>query len=313
MSAKHNAPVIIKRKKVVSGDGHHGGAWKVAYADFVTAMMAFFMLMWLLNATTEKQRKGIADYFNPTIPINRISGGGDGAFGGDSVFSQAALARNGYGASSRSPTAEAKARGDTGVTPGAGEAAGVADEQAFTEIEKALSATGGESMATSQALRHIVTRVTDEGLIIEVFDLEGEPLFAAGSDMPEPVMIELTEAMARIFGMVGNQVAVNGHVRSEPVVLADNPVWRLSEGRAARTRDLLFARWPPGGAGRAGVGLRRPQAGGSEPGGGAQQPDRADLAAAGDQLTPMAEVRLGLRLSMYPGADRGRCIRKAHL
>ena len=63
------APIIIKRKKVIAA-GHHGGAWKVAYADFVTAMMAFFLLMWLLGATTEKQRKGIADYFNPTIPIN---------------------------------------------------------------------------------------------------------------------------------------------------------------------------------------------------------------------------------------------------
>ncbi|MEO1001108.1 MAG: flagellar motor protein MotB, partial [Pseudomonadota bacterium] len=59
---------IIKRKKIVAGGGHHGGAWKVAYADFVTAMMAFFLLMWLLNATTEAQRKGIADYFSPTIP-----------------------------------------------------------------------------------------------------------------------------------------------------------------------------------------------------------------------------------------------------
>jgi len=64
MSDRSNAPIIIKRKKVVAGDGHHGGAWKVAYADFVTAMMAFFMLMWLLNATTEQQRKGIADYFS---------------------------------------------------------------------------------------------------------------------------------------------------------------------------------------------------------------------------------------------------------
>ena len=60
------APVIIKRKKIIAADGHHGGAWKVAYADFVTAMMAFFMLMWLLNATTEQQKKGIADYFSPT-------------------------------------------------------------------------------------------------------------------------------------------------------------------------------------------------------------------------------------------------------
>ena len=76
MSDRSNAPIIIKRKKVIAGDGHHGGAWKVAYADFVTAMMAFFMLMWLLNATTEQQRKGIADYFSPTIPINRVSGGG---------------------------------------------------------------------------------------------------------------------------------------------------------------------------------------------------------------------------------------------
>ena len=73
MSSDNVAPIIIKRKKVVSGDGHHGGAWKVAYADFVTAMMAFFMLMWLLNATTEQQRKGIADYFSPAVPINRIS------------------------------------------------------------------------------------------------------------------------------------------------------------------------------------------------------------------------------------------------
>ena len=77
MAGQSNAaPVIIKRKKVVQGGGHHGGAWKVAYADFVTAMMAFFMLMWLLDATTEKQRKGIADYFNPTIPINRDLGRG---------------------------------------------------------------------------------------------------------------------------------------------------------------------------------------------------------------------------------------------
>lgn len=59
MGLHGNAPIIIKRKKVIAGGGHHGGAWKVAYADFVTAMMAFFMLMWLLNATTEQQRKGI--------------------------------------------------------------------------------------------------------------------------------------------------------------------------------------------------------------------------------------------------------------
>ena len=107
------APIIIKRKKVVGGDGHHGGAWKVAYADFVTAMMAFFMLMWLLNATTEKQRKGIADYFSPTIPLSRVSGGGDGSFGGNSVFSEDQIAQNGTGASGLKPTAEKQAHDQT--------------------------------------------------------------------------------------------------------------------------------------------------------------------------------------------------------
>ncbi len=99
MNAGSNAPTIIKRKKVIAGGGHHGGAWKVAYADFVTAMMAFFMLMWLLNATTEQQRKGIADYFSPTIAISRVSGGGDGAFGGEDIFSEVTLARSGTGIS----------------------------------------------------------------------------------------------------------------------------------------------------------------------------------------------------------------------
>ncbi|HHD78961.1 MAG TPA: chemotaxis protein MotB, partial [Epsilonproteobacteria bacterium] len=106
MSAQSNAPIIIKKVKKVSGGGHHGGAWKVAYADFVTAMMACFMLMWLLNATTEKQRKGIADYCSPTIPIMRASGGGDGAFGGDSVFTSETLAHSGTGGIDRAMSAD---------------------------------------------------------------------------------------------------------------------------------------------------------------------------------------------------------------
>ena len=110
-----NRPIIIKRKKVVGGDGHHGGAWKVAYADFVTAMMAFFMLMWLLNATTEQQRKGIADYFSPNVPIARISGGGEGAFGGESPFSELSVAQNGTGAINRRPTEGRQSLGASGT------------------------------------------------------------------------------------------------------------------------------------------------------------------------------------------------------
>ena len=240
MSAQNSAqPIIIKRKKVIAGGGHHGGAWKVAYADFVTAMMAFFMLMWLLNATTEKQRKGIADYFSPTIPLSRISGGGDGSFGGDSVFSEDQIAQNGTGASSQKPSDEHQALGQTG-TDSSEEAM---EDARFTEearkIEQALMGIGGESMFSDQAARHIVTRVTDEGLIVDLFDLVVEPLFLKRTEEPAPVTIELARMLARVFGLVDNSVAVNGHIRAQPEVLRVNPVWDLSTARAMRMRVLL--------------------------------------------------------------------------
>jgi len=238
MSASTNvAPVIIKRKKVVAGGGHHGGAWKVAYADFVTAMMAFFMLMWLLNATTEKQRKGIADYFSPTIPINRISGGGDGPFAGTSMMSEEELPQNGIGASQRHPTESRQARGAIGL-----DNEGRQDESqkdTFSEVEAALLGRNGESMVAKDHLRHIVTRVTDEGLIIELFALDGAPLFEAESERPTPLMRELARIIVRVSGLVTNDIAISGFVRAHPVVLANNPVWDLSSARADRVRKLM--------------------------------------------------------------------------
>jgi len=233
------APVIIKRKKVVGGGGHHGGAWKVAYADFVTAMMAFFLLMWLLNATTEKQRKGIADYFNPTIPINRISGGGEGAFGGDSVFSEDQVAQNGTGASGHMPTEERQARGDQGMTKQDAKSEQAEFDRLAKEIEKALTATSGESMVSEQLARHIVTKVTDEGLIVEFFDLETEPLFAPDTATPEPILGEIAQMLTRVFGLAKNNVAINGFTRAYPSMLRENPVWDLSTARAQAMRGLM--------------------------------------------------------------------------
>ncbi len=237
MGASTNvAPVIIKRKKVIVSGGHHGGAWKVAYADFVTAMMAFFLLMWLLNATTEKQRKGLSDYFSPSIPITRMSGGGDGAFGGASVYTEDTLKDEGAGATNKNPTKARQSRGTTGV-----------DQQNqldranrdFTALEAELMGRGGESMVTDDALKHIVTRVTDEGLIIELFATPGVPLFDKDSAKPTPMLRDLTRMIARVIGKVTNNVALGGYIRARPVVLADNPVWELSTARASRMRSLL--------------------------------------------------------------------------
>ncbi|MCG6903862.1 MAG: flagellar motor protein MotB [Rhodobacter sp.] len=240
MSANDLAPIIIKRKKIIAGGGHHGGAWKVAYADFVTAMMAFFLLMWLLNATTEVQRKGIADYFNPTIPINRISGGGDGAFGGSDIFSEDNLARTGNGATQRNPAEKNMARGDSGVTDADAEASETAEEKVVLDsIDNMLTAKSGESMVSNDMARHIVTQITDEGLIVEIFDLPGEPLFALGTDEPTAVMRDLAAMMTEVFALVSNGVAVNGFTRARSIVETDNPVWTLSSDRANRVRQLL--------------------------------------------------------------------------
>jgi chemotaxis protein MotB len=233
------APVIIKRKKVVGGDGHHGGAWKVAYADFVTAMMAFFMLMWLLNATTEKQRKGIADYFSPTIPLSRVSGGGDGSFGGDNVFSEDQIAQNGTGASSVKPAVERQAMGQTGTDSSEAREDAAKFAETAHKIAEALMGIGGESMVSEQAARHIVTRVTDEGLIVELFDTDEEPLFQKGTDQPTRLLTELTGVVSRVFNFVENGIAVEGHIRSMPEVLRHDPTWELSLSRATRTRLLL--------------------------------------------------------------------------
>ncbi len=230
------APIIIKRKKVSGGGGHHGGAWKVAYADFVTAMMAFFMLMWLLGATTEKQRKGIADYFNPTIPINRVSGGGDGAFGGDSIFSDETLSHNGTGSSASSPSTEKKAGGTEG--PAAGESLGAEDTQ-LKKLQSALEGKGGESMTMQTLLAHVVTQVTDEGLVIEIFDLDNAPLFETDSLEPTQTLKDISALVSDVIGAAENEIAVDGYVRSYPVMMLNNPTWDLSASRAQKVRSML--------------------------------------------------------------------------
>ena len=241
---------IIKKKKVSGGHGHHGGAWKVAYADFVTAMMAFFLLMWLLNATTEKQRKGIADYFSPTIPIHATSGGGDGPFTGSSVFATDVLPQDGRGATERSPADEQQALGESGTSRSEemnedtmpSEQLGsveTVEESEFEVLEGMLLASSGESEDENPLLQHIRTKVTDEGLVIELFDLPEQPLFEDGSDTPTPRMASILAIIAKVVATITNDIAVSGHsflaVEGGPEI-----DWHLSSNRAHQARIELI-------------------------------------------------------------------------
>ncbi|WP_136443329.1 flagellar motor protein MotB [Pacificoceanicola onchidii] len=230
------APIIIKRKKVSGGDGHHGGAWKVAYADFVTAMMAFFLLMWLLNATTEKQRKGIADYFTPTIALARVSGGGDGPLGGESVFAENVLPRMGTGSTSLRPTADNREKGSFSQGEDVEKAA---EDEVFEQAEDMLMGRGGESMVADELMKHIYTEVTDEGLVIELFGTRNARLFDEKGE-PTRLLRELSQVIVQASKMVTNPIAIEGHTAAYPLVIAENPKWDVSGDRADQFRDMMF-------------------------------------------------------------------------
>lgn len=238
MQAEAKAPIIIKRKKSAGDHGHHGGAWKVAYADFVTAMMAFFMLMWLLNATTEKQRKGLADYFSPSIAVSRVSGGGEGMFGGDSMQGESSMIRTGTGASESRATESNASRGATGHEAEGGTEA---SDAAMEAVEEALMARAGESLDDG-IMRHVTLEVTDEGLAVEVFSLPGRPLFErgpGGTERPSETLEDIVDVLAGGFATVRNPVAVAGHVAARPVPLRRDPAWEVSHARADSVRRLL--------------------------------------------------------------------------
>jgi chemotaxis protein MotB len=234
MSAAKAAHAVIIRKKrgKKGGGGHHGGAWKVAYADFVTAMMAFFLLMWLLNATTEEQRKGLADYFNPSIPISRVSGGGPGALNGDSVFADEDLARDGAGAT-KSYSLDARS------------AAAAAERARLEAIEQKI-AEGKRNAASDELADHIETRMTPDGLVIELVDGDGEPLFEVGSTQPSRLLDQLLEVVAPVIATAENDMAIVGHTDARPYAgRAGYSNWELSSERAHIARRLLTERGVP--------------------------------------------------------------------
>jgi chemotaxis protein MotB len=232
-SAAQQPIIIIRRKKVVKAAGHHGGAWKVAYADFVTAMMAFFLLMWLLNATTEEQRKGLADYFNPTIPISRISGGGSDGLNGSSIFTEETLARMGTGASHERSV-------ESPTTPKTAEeaAADAAKQKAIAENLESLKASlGEEGRALSE---HILIKMSPEGIVIELVDSETTPLFPVGRSQPSDLLIDLLDVVSETFGTFENDIKIVGHTdnrRYRNDAIYDN--WNLSADRANTARRLL--------------------------------------------------------------------------
>jgi len=237
-------PIIVKKIIAEGHGGHHGGAWKVAYADFVTAMMAFFLLLWILGATTEKQRKGIADYFAPTlVELRQKSAGSNGPFGGDSI-----IAKDNY-------PHKAQQTGTKGITipkdqtGGAKEGASTLrtrDRAAFKALKAQLEARMKSDPKLKALQKNVRFTETREGLRIDLVDEADFSMFSLGTDGLLPDARKLMGEIASVIDGVSNNVIVRGHTDALPYASGRTTNnWMLSTARAEATRRALHDQGVP--------------------------------------------------------------------
>ena len=237
--AKKLQPIIVKRVRK-GGHGHHGGAWKIAYADFVTAMMAFFLLMWLLGSTTEGDKKGIADYFSSPLKVALLS---SGSGSGDSSH-----VLKGGGADLTRTTAQIK-RGEIQAPRAAVNLRALKAEQVRAEVARLEDLKYKveqkiDSNARLAGLRQqIVLEMTPDGLRIQIVDDAGRAMFASGSAEVQPHMRELLRELGALLAEVPNRLTLEGHTDATPFPGGERGYsnWELSSDRANASRRELLA------------------------------------------------------------------------
>jgi len=237
MSDDSTRPIIIKRKKVVAG-GAHGGAWKIAYADFVTAMMAFFLLMWLLGSTAKGDLQGIADYFQNPLKVAMSGGEGSGDAtsilkgGGQDLTRQAGQVKRGdIEAKRTSFSKEAKLEFQRKERERL--------ELLKADIEKMIE----QSPQLAQFKKQLLLDITSEGLRIQIVDEQNRPMFDSGGDIVKPYTRDLLRQIGQALNGVSNRISLAGHTDAAPFVggIQGFSNWELSANRANASRRELVA------------------------------------------------------------------------
>jgi chemotaxis protein MotB len=248
MSGEKDRPIFIKRVVNGKGKGHHGGAWKLAYADFMTAMMAFFLLMWLLSSTSPVQRRGIAEYFQ--MPLKAAMVGGKTVGMDNSI-----LEGGGRDISSEEP-------GDARRTDGKTQLAQRASQQQSDEMLKAaqdeldrredtrlhdLQIKLMEAIDANPTMRQFKQQIridsTQQGLRIEIVDTQKRPMFALSSDNVQPYMRDILREIGKTLNGVPNHIVVQGHTDAVQYAGGERGYsnWELSADRANASRRELVA------------------------------------------------------------------------
>jgi chemotaxis protein MotB len=226
--------IIVKRKKKAHGHGHHGGAWKIAYADFVTAMMAFFLLMWLLGSTSKYDKEGIEAYFN--TPLSALFGDQGGAAHHTSVV-------NGGGDSLSSARPGEANKTQPQPAPAAVHRASLAEEdkQRLQQLKQKLTSLIEVTPALKAFKDQIRIAITSEGLRIEIVDALNRPMFASGSYRLEGYATTILTNIGSTLNDVDNRVSLAGHTDAVPYSGGQSGFsnWELSSERANAARRAL--------------------------------------------------------------------------
>ena len=262
MSADNQQPIVVKRIKK-GGGGAHGGAWKIAYADFVTAMMAFFLLMWLLSSTSEEDKKGISDQFQNPLKLSMLGGEGSGTAtslipggGEDLTRSIGEMARGNY-KEPRKPN-EVKIVPADSMTP-AGQAAAldpqaraVFQERAEQErvermrlqsVKAQLEAVIEASIDLRPFKQQLLLDLTSEGLRIQIVDELSRPMFDTASAEMKPYTRTIVRAIGQVLNQLENKVSISGHTDAAQYAGGARGFsnWELSANRANASRRELIA------------------------------------------------------------------------
>jgi chemotaxis protein MotB len=230
-------PIIKKVKK--HGHGHHGGAWKIAFADFVTAMMAFFLLMWLVASLNKSQKAAIADYFKQPIRI---------AIMGGENFGNREVNVKGGGSDTEETQGQVKAttkpvkEKDTDKEISEEEAA-KQETKKLEQLKAEINASIDKDPALAGLKKQLRMDIVKEGLRIQLIDNQNKPMFEVGSDKVNPAMAPILANIAKLINSVPNKITIQGHTDASPY---DNPQeldytnWELSSQRANAARRALI-------------------------------------------------------------------------
>jgi chemotaxis protein MotB len=230
-------PIIVKRIKK-SGGGHHGGAWKIAYADFVTAMMAFFLLMWLLGSTTKGDMNGISEFFKTPLKVAMQGGSGSGDSssvingGGDDLTKQQGQVKKGSEPPVRKNIDLKSARAALEREEG----------QRLQALKAKIEATIEANPTLRKFKNQLLLDITSEGLRIQIVDEQNRPMFALASPTLQPYTKEILHAIGFVLNDVPNKIGLSGHTDSTPYMTdAGYSNWELSADRAnASRRELIL-------------------------------------------------------------------------